>query len=224
MSHPALIKRARISLMLATGLAVALAAFLPGAFGDGPRQVEAQEPSCERCLVIVKETDPSGSDEEFTFEVEIDAAAEPDEMLEDGESFEITYANNDVIEVTEKSKTGWMLDSIECSQEEGVEIDEDERRVTVTRDEAVDSVLCTFVNVRVSTPTATATATPTVTPTGTPSATVSSTATPSGPTHLGAIIGSGPRATASPQPAQVAPQATQTAPIRPPSTGSGGIR
>jgi hypothetical protein len=225
MSHPALLKRARISLMLATGLAIGLAAFLPGVFSSGNGAALAQQPCSdlddERCLFIIKETDPSDSSEDFTFEVEIDASPEDDETLEDGEFFGISYANADEIEITENSKTGWMLESIECSQEDGVEINEDERRVTVTRDEAVSSVTCTFTNVKVSTPTATATATGT--PTATPTGTVTPTSTPSGPPHLGAIVGGGPRATATPQPTQV-PQGTQTAPIRPPSTGDGGIR
>jgi hypothetical protein len=116
--------------MLATSLAIGLAAFLPGVFSSGTREALAQQPCSdlddERCLFIVKATDPADSSEDFSFEVEVHGSAEDDETLEDGDFFGISYANADEIENTENTKTGWMLESIQCSQDEGMEIDEDE--------------------------------------------------------------------------------------------------
>jgi hypothetical protein len=83
----------------------------------------------------------------------------------------------------------------------------------------------------VATPTATATSTgtpptTTTTPVGTATATATATVTPTstqGPPHLGAIIGAGPRATATPQPTKAAQQPSTAAPIQPPRTGDGGL-
>jgi hypothetical protein len=185
--------------------------------GGSPPAASAQTPDdceleTESCVLITKETDPEDDDPDFSFDVS--GANEGDFELNSGETELLTTDINGVIEVSEEETEGWVLESIDCNDEQLVDVDVDEANATVTVDfsdlEAEGAVIeCTFTNEEVP---ATATATATTTSTTVPTAT----ATP--------IVTVAVNPTATRTTAPVATPTVTTGTISPPSTGSGGLK
>jgi hypothetical protein len=201
--------------LLAAGvLAVFGAAALNG--GSSPA-AQAQTPEdCETaevsCLFITKETDPEDEDPDFGFDVS--GANEGDFELNSGETEPLTTDIGGIIEVAEEETEGWVLDSIECTDDQQVDVEVDEDNGTVTVDfsdlEAEGGVIeCTFTNEQEATPTPTATATTTST------AVPTTTSTP-------VVTIAAPTATRTTAP--VAPTPIPGGTISPPATGSGGLK
>jgi hypothetical protein len=238
----------RVLLLLAI-LGVALAAIV---LVGRPQPAEGQAPGCAenpqdgitpRCLVIVKQTTPDNSPDDFDFDVTVDPpAAGPSndsETLGDGESFGIALGAQGtpagtVITVVEDVPDGWDL-SVSCTGD-GITASNVAGGVQITytgdlgANEPFAYGVCTFRNEKESTPTATPTVTGTVTTTPTATTTVTPTATPTSPfganldrPNVGGIFIPAPARTSTPV-RQAAVPTPVTASPRPPSTGDGGLR
>ena len=204
--------------LLAAGtlLAVGVAYIFSGGSGS---VVQAQATECPdegaHCLLIIKETDPEDTDQDFDFASDSEEGAF---SLGSGESAALTIDEAGTITVVEEETDGWTLADISCDEPEGVDVDIDEgaREVSVEFGEIFAEVTCTFTNEMDDTPTPTATATQTATATGTVTTTVTTTVAPSA------------SATQAPTNTAVPPTATTSAgtggTISPPSTGSGGLK
>lgn len=145
-------------------------------------------------ITIVKDTDPEDNDgTEFDFDGDLG-----DFDIEDDESFVAADLVPGVYRVQERETDGYELSDISCAGG-SVDIDDEDREVTVTL-EADDAVVCTFTNDAVE---------PDPEPTTAPTSTPEPAATPvvivvPGPTQIVEVV--------------------KEVPITPPNTGSAGIR
>ena len=199
--------------LLAAGTLLVLGAGYIAGGGSGS-VVQAQAAECvaeSNCVLIVKETDPDDSDQDFAFESDADQG---DFELNGGDSERLSIDDDGTITIVEAETDGWTLTDISCETDEGVEDDIDEGAGSVTIDFGAlgegefASASCTFTNEMDATPTATATTTSTATATPTTSATTTVAAT----------------ATPTSTPVAPTPTVSTGGTISPPSTGSAGLK
>ncbi len=119
-------------------------------------------------ISITKETDPSGSTQEFDFESDVTGLDDFD--VADGETEEATDLAAGTYEIIELDVDGWNLIEIDCTgtDDANIDVDLNDNTVTVELEEGED-VECSFTNEQKPTPTATPMSpTDTPTPTDTP--------------------------------------------------------
>jgi hypothetical protein len=219
--------------------------------GSNPIEAQAAPPECGadnlgsvsaeqvfRCLEIVKETNPGGSSQDFTFDVVVNPPTGPDQNdsfdLQDGDvaGYDLATANTSY-SITEEETAGWQLVDINCDDNDGFDVTYDMANNSVIMEYTGQIVgqaafgVCVFTNERIETPTvtrtATSTATQTPTVTTTPeAATPTVTATPRRP-NVGGIFDPGAIDTPTKVPTAVAPTKAPSG-VKPPNTGDGGLR
>lgn len=229
---------------------LALAAMLSVSLLRTNERAQAQTPNCieqpvggviPRCLVIVKQTNPDGSSQNFSFNINVDPPAAPSvnepAVLQDNGSVGFALGTQStpegtVFTITETVPSGWSLASVSC-QGAGITTQAIANGIEVTYTGNVGQnpfayAVCTFTNQSTATPTPTATATATGT-VATPTPTATATPTPIPPwfyvpddrPNLGGLfVPTAPSPTRTPVTAAPAPPVT----VRPPSTGDGGLQ
>jgi hypothetical protein len=152
---------------LAIGSITAVLAFVSIAAwsADEPQTARAQTPppGCQgefqqgvfaRCIVIIKETDPSGSDESFLFEVDITGESTDEFELEDGEARGYNLGGldvdvGDIVSINEFVPEGWTL-TVSCDWSGFVPIDLEGDFIQFEyfgEGQPFDFLECTFLNV-----------------------------------------------------------------------------
>jgi predicted outer membrane repeat protein len=197
------------------------------------------------CLVIVKQTQPDGSPQQFDFDITVNPGNNAPDLVEsfslqdDGSREYVLEPANTTFLITEQQLNGWSLENVNCIGA-AVEFQYVQGGVLVTYLGAGDSgpvpyAVCEFDNSQdqaTATPTQTptrtptkapGTATPTATPTNTATATPTPTTTPVPPRpNLSGLFYPNPQPTLYPQ--QQAAKPADPPAIKPPSTGDGGLK
>jgi hypothetical protein len=247
--------KAQLTILLPIGLIVIASAWLASL--PGPAPVRAQDQIClladfspgvgtaqliDRCLIIVKDTEPEDTGGDFDFDADLPADDIQDDFsfsLSDDQELQILVDGPGTYVITEDVPDGWEVD-IDCELGEGVTFDEEDGVLTVTftANTIEFAARCVFINFgpddgvdeefddeeEDDDPTRT----PTPTPTRTPFPTPVPTEVLAG--NIGGVVGAiqpNVRAPAAAPPAAAppaqAPTQTPAQIVRPPSTGDGGL-
>ena len=94
-------------------------------------------------VIVVKQTDPDGSLEDFGFNASFDAGDPPDFLLSDGQSFEMPVVAG-TYTVTEIAEPGWDLTDIACNDTNSTDSGSTATYVVA----AGETVTCTFTNTK----------------------------------------------------------------------------